>query len=1194
MKVLARVAAILLVTQDYAFAGWLIGTVTNEDTGAPVAGVLVESIYEDGEVKSDTTNAAGLYEIQVNKVGNYRIRANMTVLDPLADQYYGGGVKKSTASLVNLAKESDTVTDLDIALKPGYPILGTVTAAGVALPDIDMDVYAEDGEFLGTYNTVTAANGFYEIGPLPNGNYLVRADPNALLGQTQILAYYGIDNPTDPALATPVNVFGKFTPGIDFDLDEGGIIRGTITDSGAKLLADIDLDIYDTDGNLLPYNGMSGADGVYAIGPLPTGNYILKADPSLSSRYVDAYYPNVPSFDDAEKISVEVGTDVANVDFSLILGGIMTGIISDAVTLDPLPNVDLDVYDADGNSVRVTARSRTDGRFDIGAVVPGNYILKADPEAGTGYIVQYFDNTLSRNSATAIEVKANGVSSGLNFNLEQGGLISGTVFGPGEVPLPNIDIDIFTDSGARLDANVATGIDGTFSIGPVPDGDYLVRADPSVALGQYYVEAFFGGTADQDSASVITVSGGSANGIDFNLQTGGAISGAVQGNGGVPLEDIDIDIFSDEGDPLPYNASSGAGGGYVIGPLPPGDYLLKVDPPDGGTYIGLYYNAVLSRSEASSITVSENLTTMGIDFDLFTGGSIEGLVTDDEGTPLDGVDMDVFNASGARLDVSSATVDGVYSLGPLPDGNYYVRADPDPLSGAFQIEAFYGDALDLENASVVNISGGTTSGVDIQLTSGGIISGVVKNTDEEPLEGIDLDLFDIDGSRLNYSATSQEDGTYAIGPLPAGTYLLKSDPEDESGYTGLYYNNAVAKRSATGIYVAVGVESSNIDFALFQGGWISGRIRSTSGTALPGVDLDVYNEAGNRMDATALSEPDGTYLLGPLPPGDYFVRADPDDTTGFMPTFYPDAFGRSESTPVTVVAADIVLDIDFGLAVAGWIEGLITDELGNPLPDIDLDAFDAVSKERLTQGGETGADGRYIIGPLPVGDIIVRADPTIEQGLVREYYSEAIALRIANPIAVTGGSGTPDINFTLEPGSYIGGTVTDPDDRNPVAGVDIDVFRASDMFKMDQNAKTRADGSYSIGPLPEGSYIVKFDARSSTAYLDIFYDGTEDVSSATSIELTADADVVGIDSNLPVFTLFPEIVPSDGPDSQGLTFRWQSQIGKEYLIEYSDDLAVDSWITLITLEGDGLIKSYEVDIPNGITRRFFRIRIKSS
>ena len=70
------------------------------------------------------------------------------------------------------------------------------------------------------------------------------------------------------------------------------------------------------------------------------------------------------------------------------------------------------------------------------------------------------------------------------------------------------------------------------------------------------------------------------------------------------------------------------------------------------------------------------MTTTGIDFSLGLSGSITGMVTDAvTGSPLGGIEVEVFNSVGGFVANGFTNGAGLYSVNGLPTGTYFARSD---------------------------------------------------------------------------------------------------------------------------------------------------------------------------------------------------------------------------------------------------------------------------------------------------------------------------------------------------------------------------------------------------------------------------------------------------------------------------------------------------------------------------------------
>jgi hypothetical protein len=123
---------------------------------------------------------------------------------------------------------------------------------------------------------------------------------------------------------------------VDFELIGGWTVSGTITDTGALPLADIDLDVYTTNGILTGIDARTAADGTYTLGAFRPDSYIVCADPTPAQGYERRYYvdsgtlagavPVVVAFADVTGIDFALGLNLPPVAAILPFGGISNGI----------------------------------------------------------------------------------------------------------------------------------------------------------------------------------------------------------------------------------------------------------------------------------------------------------------------------------------------------------------------------------------------------------------------------------------------------------------------------------------------------------------------------------------------------------------------------------------------------------------------------------------------------------------------------------------------------------------------------------------------------------------------------------------------------------------------------------------------------------------------------------------------------
>jgi len=599
------------------------------------------------------------------------------------------------------------------------------------------------------------------------------------------------------------------------------------------------------------------------------------------------------------------------------------------------------------------------------------------------------------------------------------------------------------------------------------------------------------------------------------------ISGQVKNaNTGFGIAGIDLDVFDyATGSAVTITGgTTNATGNYTVTLSGPGSYIIRADPNQTDGFIDEFYNEVYLKSQATPLALGDTTALTGINFTLSIGYNISGRVYYGV-SGLDAIDIDVYASNGEFLSGVPGTTSGggYYTVGAVPAGTYYLRAEPAPSLGQYYVVTFYGGGPDIAGASPIVVTNTSVGNININLTPGGAIGGkVTAKSNNAPLEGIDLDLFDSNRNYMNVTATTAADGAYLIGAVAPGNYRLRVDPTVSQGYPRLYYINALNFSLAQDILVTAGTTTPGINFSLPSAGTISGVIRSSATTnPIANIDLDCYDLMGNRVDITALSGADGTYRIGPLPPGSYVLRADPNHTQGYLLQYYNHKTDGLTADTIIVASGADTGSINFDLADAGWVQGTVWGPGAIPLPDIDLDVYDAATDQRQTLGGKTAADGAYIVGPLAPGGYKLRCDPTITQGFAVEYWNSKVRLANADPINVAAAKGTMSINFNLDLGGSLSGTITSLLTSLPIQGIDLDVFGSSSGIRLDQSAKTDAAGYYELGPLPPGTYILLADVPAGLLFAHLYYLNSRSAVGASVLTVNAGTQLPHIDLSLP-------------------------------------------------------------------------------
>jgi hypothetical protein len=126
--------------------------------------------------------------------------------------------------------------------------------------------------------------------------------------------------------------------------------------------------------------------------------------------------------------------------------------------------------------------------------------------------------------------------------------------------------------------------------------------------------------------------------------------------------------------------------------------------------------------------------------------------------------------------------------------------------------------------------------------------------------------------------------------------------------------------------VTPGTTTSNINFALANGGILSGRVTDDGGIAVAGVNVQLYDASGNFMRSVSANTDFGTYTFPNLPPGTYFARTV--NSSAYIDELFnraPCTFGCSVTAgqPIAITAGATTSNINFVLTEGSRISGRV-------------------------------------------------------------------------------------------------------------------------------------------------------------------------------------------------------------------------------------------------------------------------------
>lgn len=285
-------------------------------------------------------------------------------------------------------------------------------------------------------------------------------------------------------------------------------------------------------------------------------------------------------------------------------------------------------------------------------------------------------------------------------------------------------------------------------------------------------------------------------------------------------------------------------------------------------------------------------------------GSIAGAVVDGGGLPLEGIHVALWD-HGLDEQIGDITTDsnGEYEF-TTNVGDYRLRfSDP---AGTYVAQWFDG-AASSASAQIVTVSSGqTTQLTDIVLVEGGKILVEVTNAETEPVAGISVTVYDEDLEFVGGGGTDGG-GEIEVGGVPAGLmYVHFSDDAPDPTYAPVWYGNTATAALATPVAVAV-AETTNISITMplvsSISGTVLGEVAGDSPAPIEGVvRVGISDTLGNQVLVLGEVEPDGTYTIEPLPPGDYTLNFFTVPHENHVPQWYDDNFLFEDADTVTIVS----------------------------------------------------------------------------------------------------------------------------------------------------------------------------------------------------------------------------------------------------------------------------------------------------
>jgi protocatechuate 3,4-dioxygenase beta subunit len=690
----------LVLTRGVALAGSVVGV----DRKTPVAGALV---------RFEGSSSSGFSETDAEG------RFTMIDVPPGRGTLVVEGGASGVREVAGVVAPAPPGQETRVVLLPAPSIEGRVLDALSRRPVSRARVHVVLGRFRAAFRT--AADGRFAFPSIPPGVPVITA---------QALAYV-------PA----IKALPRLSPGTkktaDLLVRESATLSGRVLDearagvAGAQVRAGRERSPWEGETEALsPAATRTAADGSFTLHRVPAAEstQVVAAHPDFEPVFV-----SVPPLQPREKR--------AGLLLSLRRGTLLTGTVTDEGG-KPVAGVDVSVmpsYRAGSTTARAVAgpswawpRTTTgaDGRFRLGSLAPGDYVLSAGK---AGFASE------RRDPLTVVEGKS---LEPLSITLLSSASIRGALRGKKGGPL----------EGRRIMAVAANPLDSSSG------GTAVTRADGSFELAARPGSVYNLRLAPQFMEFVRRDVRAPAEDLELVTTGVGRVSGTVLDAGGRPVPEFRV------------TAGLARSGGGPMQAMPvsrdvsseDGTFVLE-DVPGGVSEVSVAARG-FQPARLGGVSIEEGETRPGVDFKLSRGAALRGHVVDSaSGRPVPDaqVSVDARGVPGVAADA-----DGAFEIEGLPPGKVRVSASsPDFVPASENVEA-------------------TESGasVELKLSAGGSVAGSVASPSGEPIAGAEVTLPSPgDMSWSGRQATADSSGSFRFPHVPAGRYTATARSGSRTG-----------------------------------------------------------------------------------------------------------------------------------------------------------------------------------------------------------------------------------------------------------------------------------------------------------------------------------------------------------------------------------------------------------------------------
>jgi Carboxypeptidase regulatory-like domain/PDZ domain len=737
----------------------------------------------------------------------------------------------------------------------------------------------------------------------------------------------------------------------------------------------------------------TASDGTFRLEVASSGSFVLGA---LAAGFTGTFRAG---------IDVERGARVTGVELKLGQGGaVLSGRFLDAGG-GPIPGGRLRASGFQGSGANGGQLAGTPYAFEAPADGQGRYRVQLPP-------ARYSLEAQADGYAPARDFTDLAGNESKDFRLDPAARIAGRLVTAGDQrPVAGAEIRA-QSSERRFDVRISpvtSDGDGKFHFDALPGGSFLVSARKDDMVGTL--------------AQPLTIAAGGQSDVEIIMSVGLAFSGMVKSVDGKPVAGAQISLrvqTPGQGGPLndPISGRGDAAGRFRIAGLLPGNYMI------------------IASAEGRAPKMEPLSLQASLARDLVLEGTtgVSGVVLTSNGQPAPGAEIeasvrpDGTNRMGSG-DWATADSQGRFTLTRLGAGKLAIAARQG------------NEAATLEN---LPIGSGQKTDLTIKLQPGGRVSGVVSWDDGSPAAELKVVGTQRGGGRGQREVRSAADGTFTVGPFPAGDIsVVVMPPGERTSWSSL------ARPEQVDLKVAAGEHRTGVKLvASRRSGTISGIVLGPDGQPVAGASVLASTERDGRaykrvFDARAVTGPDGAFALESLKKGTYTIWASSPE--------HPEV----ERTGIAAGTKGVRVQMSRASSVAGVFVG----PDGKPVSSYTLIALPPgkdSEQMRLRLAVDEGAAtlvndsrGAFQVARLTAGRYDLVANAT-----------DGKAARVE--VSVSEGERKQGVRLVAQDGVTVQGKVVEYDSGEPLGGMVVQVAAAAVALE----ATTDAQGAFQLANVP--------------------------------------------------------------------------------------------------------------------------------